>query len=1130
MKTAYRLRALLLVGLAVGRTLPANADLEAIRNDLYDAWRQRVEADSERAPALDLSLNLDRGPMGRPLRMTLRRRGETWHVGEVTALRGGVEVSDMDASGLIAAAGSLRGTLRIRWAPEAVPGWQDRRPGARLADGDAWEQTYALEEAGAEGKDGLTGAYLSSGSRGTWRGTFTATVHSAWVPAGLPEVEETDPALRAAELAGQIRGLALALRAYPMDLDRALDLVGVTAPADPSAAGLLAALTAWASLAAQEPPTAPPPVPESFGPFFGRAAESGWERPDGWEVIGPFSAPSVTDDLGIPPRLAPEAATGWLRTRTLSGGARDSAETVEDTAPWMAAARAETEIRLPPVPETAAGRMRDFDWYARSTIRREAAGPVWLGLRVRDEGAVWVNRRLVWTSALRPNPVDTAVIPVDLDAGENHVLVRVRGTMDGAGRHLGQIDWFEGWREDKPRGAADLTGFDLAFSTQAPAPKSGPLPQSGAAPPPVRVPDADPPLAFDLDQGVNVAWSTPLTRGVGAPVLHDGLLYVTSEPDRIQAVDAATGAVRWTWAAHPDSDISTEGFRARHPPVVTADRVLVAFGTGVAAALHPATGDLLWRTDVPEWNHPNLGPAQWAAPENLFLVMDEVRVRRGQSGPQGFRITALNAATGALRWTAGPDPEFGPGIAVATFGDRSVVVTSEGCLLDARTGEVAHRGLTRIEHVKAPPVAEDGVALFTSFIGQEAVRIWVDEAGRIGARHLWQARRVAGRGQARTVDQYGPSHWFREPLVDGGRFYLMRYDTAHVPQHYPLPWIQLDTYDAEDGAYLHRVRALFREALHPAVPPARIGPYLLTLDAGRPVPGFHATTEYAQIGWVNPDPVPHLVARQRIPHIRAAPAADAERLYLRFEDRLVALARTEAGRELERRLLVDTVFTEVGDRPQLRDLPTLTPWDGFELGDGDAVTRLEGGFFRGSWLAVGPFPADGPEQPPDLAAATRPRAGAAPAEGWPEARRLDPRFLRDGHGLDVMAVAEGSPRTRWWYFTVLDAREEQVLRLSQRSSGVEMWMGGRAMADGDEVRVPIGPVPVWIRVDLFRLPGFMRNLVVAPTFRILEDPEQAVAAWTDRIRIYQHELGLIAEAADTREGRMAATWLKEIQE
>ncbi|HEY3592746.1 MAG TPA: PQQ-binding-like beta-propeller repeat protein [Polyangiaceae bacterium] len=75
------------------------------------------------------------------------------------------------------------------------------------------------------------------------------------------------------------------------------------------------------------------------------------------------------------------------------------------------------------------------------------------------------------------------------------------------------------------------------------------------------------------------------------PVLQNGIVYVVNANDTVVAIDAPTGKLRWTQHRTPAFGMEIAGYAG---PLVTPERVYVAFSDGHVAAFDPEDGTERW--------------------------------------------------------------------------------------------------------------------------------------------------------------------------------------------------------------------------------------------------------------------------------------------------------------------------------------------------------------------------------------------------------------------------------------------------------------------------------------------------------------------------------------------------------
>ena len=146
-------------------------------------------------------------------------------------------------------------------------------------------------------------------------------------------------------------------------------------------------------------------------------------------------------------------------------------------------------------------------------------------------------------------------------------------------------------------------------------------------------------------------------RGLEAtPLIHQGVLYVSADASRVFAIDARTGAKKWSY----DPEISSEAERVfccgsiNRGVALFGNLVFVGTMDARLVAINKNTGEVEWETQVIDWRQ---GYSITGAP---LVVKDMVLtgVAGGEFGIRGF-VKAFDADSGKLRWTAYTIP--GPG-------------------------------------------------------------------------------------------------------------------------------------------------------------------------------------------------------------------------------------------------------------------------------------------------------------------------------------------------------------------------------------------------------------------------------------------------------------------------------------
>ncbi len=146
-------------------------------------------------------------------------------------------------------------------------------------------------------------------------------------------------------------------------------------------------------------------------------------------------------------------------------------------------------------------------------------------------------------------------------------------------------------------------------------------------------------------------------RGLEAtPLISDGVMYLSADESRVFAIDARTGAKKWSYdPKNPDEAERVYCCGAINRGVALwGDLVFVGTMDARLVALHKETGEVAWESQVVDWRQ---GYSITGAP---LVVKDMVLtgVAGGEFGIRAF-VKAFDVKTGALRWTAYVIP--GPG-------------------------------------------------------------------------------------------------------------------------------------------------------------------------------------------------------------------------------------------------------------------------------------------------------------------------------------------------------------------------------------------------------------------------------------------------------------------------------------
>lgn len=148
-------------------------------------------------------------------------------------------------------------------------------------------------------------------------------------------------------------------------------------------------------------------------------------------------------------------------------------------------------------------------------------------------------------------------------------------------------------------------------------------------------------LAFDAEG--KALWESTVPSDVtAAPLVGRGLVIVRSTDHRVTALSATDGKRQWVY----QRNIPALTLKAPTQMSFAGDSVLVGFPGGRLVAIALSNGASRWEAVIAE-------PKGATEVERLTDVLGEIAVGEGQACAAAFqgRMTCVDAATGALRWT-----------------------------------------------------------------------------------------------------------------------------------------------------------------------------------------------------------------------------------------------------------------------------------------------------------------------------------------------------------------------------------------------------------------------------------------------------------------------------------------------
>jgi PQQ-dependent dehydrogenase (methanol/ethanol family) len=168
-------------------------------------------------------------------------------------------------------------------------------------------------------------------------------------------------------------------------------------------------------------------------------------------------------------------------------------------------------------------------------------------------------------------------------------------------------------------------------------------------------------ITADNVRDLKLAWtfSLGIDRGQeAAPIVVDGTMYVVSPfPNKVFALNAATGELKWTYT--PSTDPASQGVACcdvvNRGVAYAGGRIFFNTLDNHTVALDAETGEEVWVTKLGDIN---LGETMTMAP---LPVKDKLLVGNsgGEMGVRGW-VTALNQSDGKIAWRAhgtGPDED-----------------------------------------------------------------------------------------------------------------------------------------------------------------------------------------------------------------------------------------------------------------------------------------------------------------------------------------------------------------------------------------------------------------------------------------------------------------------------------------
>jgi len=154
---------------------------------------------------------------------------------------------------------------------------------------------------------------------------------------------------------------------------------------------------------------------------------------------------------------------------------------------------------------------------------------------------------------------------------------------------------------------------------------------------------------------LRVAWAWSLLNGPNeaTPLVHDGVIFVHSYGDRVQALNAVTGDLLWQYSRKIPSEIWV---RFKRNMAIYRDRLLVSTSDDHVVALDVKTGKVIWDQEIADYRK------GWQVTAGPLVAKGKVMQGIAGQAPGGCAIVALDFETGKEVWrfhTIAQPGEFG---------------------------------------------------------------------------------------------------------------------------------------------------------------------------------------------------------------------------------------------------------------------------------------------------------------------------------------------------------------------------------------------------------------------------------------------------------------------------------------
>lgn len=217
------------------------------------------------------------------------------------------------------------------------------------------------------------------------------------------------------------------------------------------------------------------------------------------------------------------------------------------------------------------------------------------------------------------------------------------------------------------------------------------------------------PLPAKFSDSENVRWSAEVGDGIGCPVAAGGRVFTTGMLDEqtvaLFAFDAVTGREIWrkSWPTPDLMEVHKTNSHASTTPAADDERVYFYFKSLGLLALDAATGDEVWRKELPR----PYFVFKWGAGMSPVLYKDKVIFC--QDDDLSPAMYAFDKRTGEIRWKddrAEMAVNYSHPVICQTDSGDELIVAGTGKLIgyDPNTGERLWQAKTLLRNIKTTPV------------------------------------------------------------------------------------------------------------------------------------------------------------------------------------------------------------------------------------------------------------------------------------------------------------------------------------------------------------------------------------------------------------------------------------------